>query len=423
MSLRPLGLTLLVVCGCTRPVHLPTTLVADDLQAVFDTVDHAPSSERVLTFTNEGDEDSAPLAVALSGDVHAFHVIADQCSGTRLRPKLSCSIDLHLASDDPGAFAGELHVSSGFVAAEVLLSGKVTPAQLELAPVKTTELNVVQGESAELRFTVSNRGGATSGVLEINLHTFPFDRVLGDCAGKVLVGGASCNLVLTRTVALDAPLGVSSGALDVAAAPGGDPSTTVSIVVHNGAVLVVDDAPFGTVPTLGGTQRVVGVINPGPITVGPLSITIGPAMYPPFHLASDSCTGTQLAAGKRCQVTVIADPTATGPNMATLTASAPNVRSGHGSLTANAFRAHYAVLLTFAGNGSGKVRWSGTEFASTVGFDLRNHEQSTPFIAVPDSGSTFAGWSGTAPCSGTGTCSSFVGADNSDLTLTATFTR
>ncbi|MGZ3441944.1 MAG: hypothetical protein ACXVDD_20630 [Polyangia bacterium] len=425
MSSKWIVLAFVALTGCTRQTPLPAALVADDAQAVFDTVEDAPFSERVFTFTNDGDEITSALAVQLSGDVHAFQIVGDECSGATLKPKLRCSVSVHLASDDPGEFAGELHVSSEFVAAEVVLSGKVTPAQLVLEAVTTSQLDVVQGQQVSLQITVSNGGGARTGALQINAHSLPVDAVRGDCAGRTLAGGGSCTLELTRAVAVDAALGPSSGTLDVAATPGGDPSMTVMLNVLLGGTLAVDGSQWGTVPTLGHVERVLKVFNPGPLTTGPIKTAIGgPEQYPQFYISADACAGRALAPKQSCGVTVSANLYDTNTHTATLTASADHVRAGSGMLYATGMRAHYTVHVTVdaAGSGTGKVQFSGNTYSGGETFYFSNKTATTPFTALPDNGSTFTGWTGTTGCSGTGPCS-FVGGDNSDLTLTATFTH
>src|SRR5947209_3213324 len=171
--MKRLVFVLLALGGCTRELQPPPMLVADDARAVFDTVEDAPSSERVFTFTNAGSAPTAPLEVQISGDVDAFHIIGDECSGTVLKPNLRCSINVHLMSDDPGSFEGELHVAGAFVAASVVLSGKVTPALLVITPVTSIEARVQQGDHALLEFTIANLGGATTGTLGVTSQSLP----------------------------------------------------------------------------------------------------------------------------------------------------------------------------------------------------------------------------------------------------------
>src|SRR6476661_4453100 len=99
----------ITLAGCTRGA-LPATLVADDSEAVFDTVEDAPLSRRVFSFANLGDAQTTPLAVTLTGDRDAFVVDGDGCSGKILKPSEQCQVEVTLKSFSDGAFEGELHV-------------------------------------------------------------------------------------------------------------------------------------------------------------------------------------------------------------------------------------------------------------------------------------------------------------------------
>src|SRR3954470_15618335 len=105
---------LLALSGCSSPKD-PPLLAADDSEAVFDTVEAAPSSARLFTFVNNGEQNTKPLVVQLTGGVHAVHIGIDHCNGVVLAPALRCSVRIDLSSDDPGSFDGELHVSSDLV--------------------------------------------------------------------------------------------------------------------------------------------------------------------------------------------------------------------------------------------------------------------------------------------------------------------
>jgi hypothetical protein len=241
-----------------------------------------------------------------------------------------------------------------------------------------------------------------------------------------LVGGASCVLTLSRTVAVDAPLGSATGALDVTATPGGTQHAAPELTIFAGGVLVVDNSDWGLTPTLHPTTKVLTVTNPGPLDATPVTVAItSKEMYTPFYIAMDACKGKALAAGQSCKVTVAADLYDVNQHTAALTATAPTVKPGSGTLTALGVRAHWTLTINFAGTGTGHVDAGGNTIPSPAAtqFAMANGMTSPMATAAADASSTFAGWSGTTPCSGTGACAPFVGADNSDLTLTATFTK
>ncbi|HEX6838300.1 MAG TPA: hypothetical protein VF334_17105, partial [Polyangia bacterium] len=128
-----------------------------------------------------------------------------------------------------------------------------------------------------------------------------------------------------------------------------------------------------------------------------------------------------------CSVVVTVQLFDTLKHAAGLNASAPNLKSGHGTLTASGVRAHWTILLSAAGNGTGKVAYGNNAPMQVpsggTNMIFKNGVATQALTATADAGSTFAGWSGTAPCTGTGTCVGFVGPDSSDVTLVATFTK
>ncbi|HEX8951203.1 MAG TPA: hypothetical protein VF945_05130, partial [Polyangia bacterium] len=255
----------------------------------------------------------------------------------------------------------------------------------------------------------------------------PFDILGGDCDGATLAGGASCTVKLARVVPSDAAVGTSAGTLEVAASPGGDLAAAPTLVVHATGVLSVSSNDFGNVPTLTLTSATMTVKNPGPVASGALTIHLASSeTYPPFRIASDGCSGKSLAAGSACIVEVRVELGDVMEHTAMLIASALSLNSGSGLVSARGVRAHWALFMSAGGPGSGKLTYGGTPVtlsSGAGGFLIHNGQPSQAVVAVPDSGSTFTGWSGTAPCSGTGTCAPFIGADNSDVTLQATFSH
>ena len=419
-------LLLVAVAGCTRAASLPAMLVASDVDAVFDTVDDAALARRSLTFTNIGTATTPPLSVELHGDVTAFAVDWDSCSGATLKEDGHCDVVVRLDGNAAGVFDGELRVfAMAPLAASVPLHGKVTPARLTLTPPASTTVDATPGQTVSLSYTVHNAGGATSGPLSATSNSSPFWVVGGDCGGVTLAGGADCTLKLIDGVAVDAAVGTSSGTLVMSAAPGGDVDATATLVVHQGPVLSVGNVDFGDVPTLTAPMATVTVTNPGSIESGALAASIVDSEAASrFFVQNDGCAGKSLAQGQSCMVTVGVALTDTRMHMALLDVAGANV-SGYGTLTAHGLRAHWTITLSFAGSGSGGVTNQAATYPSGPASDvvmIPNGQASQPFTAMADSGSTFAGWGGTAPCTGTGECAAFTGADNSDLTLTATFT-
>ena len=81
---------------------------------------------------------------------------------------------------------------------------------------------------------------------------------------------------------------------------------------------------------------------------------------------------------------------------------------------------HYSLNVTISGNGAGIVESSNGLIhcppSCSAGLEAG---QVVTLTAIPDSGSTFAGWSGQAGCGGSGSCNVIM---TSDQSVGATFT-
>jgi len=419
-------LLLVTLAGCTRGANLPATLIADDGEAIFDTVEGAVLSRRTFGFTNIGDSTTAPLTVQLTGDTRSFAVDWDGCTGKRLSPDDHCQVVVRLDGIIDGAFDGELHVfgEAAPQSASVTLHGKVLPTNLTLTADMGTSIDATQGQFVGLRFNVYNAGGVPSGPLHVTTTSLPFDQLQTDCEGAVLVGGDRCSITIGVGVALDAPVGSSWGTIDVTGTPGGHVAVIPTLVVHAGGQLVTSDVDWGIVPSLQEQKRDVVLRNPGSLESGALKVML--TGDPVFRIASDGCTGQSLAMGRACTVTLALSVYDSLAFHAALAFSAPNLSKTSSKQSATGKRAHWTMRIGKAGNGTGAITIQGaTTPPITDGsvYAYPNGGVSSIFVATPDAGSTFTGWSGSAPCSGTGTCGSFGGSDNTDYTLTATFTK
>lgn len=128
MRITLLVLAAATLAACTRSADLPSALVANDSEAVFDTVVDAPLSRRTFTFTNVGPSQTRPLQVELHGDRDLFAVDWEACSGVTLEQDGRCDVVVRLDGNAAGAFDGELRVfADATLSASVLLHGKVAP--------------------------------------------------------------------------------------------------------------------------------------------------------------------------------------------------------------------------------------------------------------------------------------------------------
>jgi hypothetical protein len=412
------------LAGCSTE---PSFLVASDEHAIFDTVADRPLSQpTVFTFYNIGDRETAPLSVRLSGDA-TYQLTADGCSFVQLGGHKSCEVAVTLGSEEAGSFDAELRVSDGrLVHAEVLLSGKVAPAELafhtQLSPIH----GVYQGDQPEpLVMLVHNVGGATSGPVHITSEALPFS-ISGDCEGRALAGGDECTLTLAHPrVPLDAPVGPLSGTLIATAIPGGEARATPALEVEQSGALQVAATSWGDVAEYFSDPRDVVITNPGPQTaVGiEVELTIDPSSPvqggPGFKLVNNLCA-TPLQPLSSCRVTVLLQPWEEGLYLGSLKAWAANAHPGSGSLSAISKHRSWNLKVHFAVTGLGSIGiYDGTErWTEDVTFTVPNG-QYMPLKAYPAPGNVFLGWSG-AGCSGVGGCNA-VGPDNGSAEVTVTF--
>ena len=310
----------IALAACTRTAELPASLVAEEAEAVFDTVVNAPSATRRIAFTNIGDTRTAPLEIAISGDRALFNVDGDDCSGSALEPHATCEVVVRLAGLTDGEFDGELRVfGAQSVGASVLLHGKVMPTALSLAPVSSSSVDAKQGDRNVLvAYAVSNSGGATSGELHVSGIGLPFAIRDGGCEGLALEGGATCTIELTRNVEYSDAVGAVSGTLQVSASPGGTLTATPQLVVHAGGIVAVGgDVDWGTLPSLTPTAHTLTLSNPGLLDSGTLAVSIG-EKNSTYTIARDDCSGQSLSGGKSCTIDVSDETSAMASYNATL---------------------------------------------------------------------------------------------------------
>ena len=218
------------------------------------------------------------------------------------------------------------------------------------------------GPTHDLTVAVDPPGAGTT-TPSVGVHTYPeisnvsvtasaasgyvFDHWSGDCLGT------------TCSVAMSA-----------------DKSVTANFVVAHKLTIAANPSAGGTTsPAVGDHWYAAGTNG--------IAVTASAATGYTFANWSDSCSGTDPLTG--CSVTMDADK----------------------SVTANFTINQYALNLTFAGTGGGHVTSSPSGLDCTGSCSPNFNYSTTPVVltAVAATGSRFTGWSGTAGCVGTGTCS------------------
>jgi hypothetical protein len=192
----------------------------------------ATGTAYTLTLKNNGGDNSGAVTVATSDpEFVLLPVPADTCTGTDLKPAATCTFSLQFkpAAGAAGVVTARVTASAASTAnptAESITGTAVPPANLVASP---TVLNFgsipTLQESAPLTFTVTNNGGAPSGVLTLTNTGAQF-AVKGDtCSGSTLAAAASCAVSVTFTATGTDTTGVeATGTVSVT-----DGKTTASV--------------------------------------------------------------------------------------------------------------------------------------------------------------------------------------------------
>jgi hypothetical protein len=163
----------------------------------------------------------------------------------------------------------------------------------------------------------------------------------------------------------------------------------------------------------------VTVSNTGTAPLGLAGLSVVGANVADFSIGSDTCSGTIVAVGKSCTAQITFRPGDAGARTATLEILS-NGQSAGGmtsvTLTGTGTVGPTSTLtVSIAGAGHGTVSGSGISCPGNCSSGYADGTSVT-LSAVAATGSTFAGWSG--GCSGTGSCTVTISADQ---TITATF--
>ncbi len=219
-----------------------------------------------------------------------------------------------------------------------LPSGPVA-ATLAIDPGSTTfPTTAVGGESAGKVFTISNRGGSTSGALTASLLGNTFAISADDCTGVPLAAQASCEITVKfrPTTAGDA-----SATLEVSGNPGGSVSASLqgNAIVPGALTITPAEVTFPETPVGSRSDAVtLTVANSGGTTAGTttaLQASFTESDASTFVVSNSTC-GETLAPGGTCLVTIAFSPTSAGSKTASLTATASPGGSAAAGLSAQA---------------------------------------------------------------------------------------
>ncbi|MFW5739547.1 MAG: choice-of-anchor D domain-containing protein, partial [Myxococcota bacterium] len=123
------------------------------------------------------------------------------CDNVQLQPGGTCTVEVLFSPVGTGDRTASLQVSAtegGTVSASLTGEG-VEPASLVISPAAYDFPAVPMGQSATTTFTVTNQGGASSGLVDVSAPAYPFDvPVAGDgCSGTSLGPAEQCTFQVT----------------------------------------------------------------------------------------------------------------------------------------------------------------------------------------------------------------------------------
>ncbi len=292
----------------------------------------APGTSEALldvSVTNQSPVTSSRLSARMAGTNPAdFSIRADGCSGRELAAGASCAMQVAFVRLEEGAATAVLEVTDEFAAsASLALAGSgaghallaATPSALTFAAQS------VGAPSAPKTVTITNTGHAATlavatQVLDCTYYYYycspaqDFELTSDGCLGAQLQPGASCVISVTFK-----PL-YRGGVYRLLTVSGGNTSVSIPLTGEGLGLSVTPDA-IQFPPTRRGTTsevRHVVVLNGATTATGPLTTVIEPSG---FVIAADGCTGTALAAGASCTVSVRFAPSNSGEHAGLLTIS------------------------------------------------------------------------------------------------------
>ncbi|HEX4460496.1 MAG TPA: hypothetical protein VIA18_21105 [Polyangia bacterium] len=302
---------LTLAAGCGGVPDGPPLLASIETSYLFDTV-LGPPSKHMFYFENMGGGTTGTLMTSLSGDVAQFTITGDQCSGASLQHGKRCGVEVQLAGDVAAGYAGQLHVGSADDEVAVDLSGQVGPSKLVV--MLPTNTSVALGGTAQAVVTISNGGGAQSGVLTT---VDPNHVVVTDsCNGTAIEGGASCKVTVMVTSLLTDESSTDDAQLTVDEAAGATLAIDVPFKVGLAKAPTSSDGEFGA--QLPSDNPIKSFdIYPDQNPVSQIQMTWGSGENDhgtsPFVITKDACTGMSVAVGSGCTVLIGIDPTLPAP--------------------------------------------------------------------------------------------------------------
>ena len=289
----------------------------------------APGSVVSVSVTNQSAVTGSRLSARLAGtNASDFSISADGCTNRELAPGQSCPMQVAFVRQQPGEVTATLEVVDLFGAVgSMTLRGTGTGIPvLTAAPSPLSFGSVSIGASSAAKsVTITNTGAAPSGalttsVLDCSYYYYycsdsPDFAIANDgCAGVQLQPGGSCAISVAFKPTFR---GSVSHVLSVA---GTNVSVSISLLGQGTGITVTPELVVFPGTPRGSSSDVqhVIVLNGGTAATGPLTTVIEPSG---FAIVTDACTGTGLAPGTTCTITIRFAPSNTGEHAGQLIVS------------------------------------------------------------------------------------------------------
>ena len=310
--------------GEGNPLPPVYSLISSPSFLDFGTVTQGMTSTALIaTIENNGNIDQALGGLSLASGVR-FAISSDACSGVTLVPGANCTVGVTFTPDAGGQFSDTILIPSPADPAspyglQVVGEGDIPPNQsLTTSPAGLDFGLVDQGTtSPALSLQVENNGNVdqTLGTLTA---TGNFALATDTCSGTTLTSGMTCSVSVTFS---PVSAGLAGGTLQIPAA--GDVKSPYSVPLSGQGIATtliysLTSTPlfldFGQVAdgTTSAPQTAV-IENDGdlPQMIGTVSAESG------FVVASDGCSGINLAPGATCTISLTFSPTHGGINSGT----------------------------------------------------------------------------------------------------------
>jgi hypothetical protein len=225
-----------VVATLTGTAIAPSTLALTGGPDLGSVVVGATGTAVSFTLKNNGGNNSGAIGITPSDG--QFVLSADTCSTTDLKPAATCTFSLQLkpAAGAVGVLTGRVTATGAATAnpTALTITGTAIPASNLVASPTVLNFGSIptSQESAPLTLTITNNGGATSGVLTQTNTGAQFAVKSDLCSGSTLAAGASCTISVTFTATGTDTTGVeATGTVSVT-----DGKTTASVALQGSGI-------------------------------------------------------------------------------------------------------------------------------------------------------------------------------------------